>query len=65
VDVVGADVTADDLPVGPDSLESYRVFVAAPPAALEGDSTDVRFQVVDKASGAAVSYDSVFRGPDR
>ncbi|WP_340117593.1 cytochrome c oxidase accessory protein CcoG [Pelagibius sp. 7325] len=65
LDVVGADVTADDLPVGPDSLESYRVFVAAPPAALEGDSTDIRFQVVDKASGTAVSYDSVFRGPDR
>ena len=65
VDVVGNDVTAQNLPVASDSLESFRVFVSAPPASLEDDSTDIRFLVIDQASGATVSYDSVFRGPDK
>ena len=63
LDVVGADVTAEALPVGPDSLESYRVFVSAPRSVLDDDSMDVRFLVIDRASGAQVAYDSVFRGP--
>jgi cytochrome c oxidase accessory protein FixG len=63
LDVVGNEVTADSLQVGPDSLESFRVFVAAPRAALDDDSLDLRFQVVDKRTGEKVSYDSVFRGP--
>jgi len=56
-------VTADALPVGPDSLESYRIFVAAPRAALTDDSLEVRFRITDRATGAQVAYDSVFRGP--
>jgi cytochrome c oxidase accessory protein FixG len=63
LDVVGAAVTADDLRVAPDSLESFRVFVSAPRAALDDSSVDVRFQVTDVATGDRVSYDSVFRGP--
>jgi polyferredoxin len=63
LDVVGADVSADALPVGPDNLESYRVFVSAPRSALDDDSLDVRFLLTDRDSGAQVTYDSVFRGP--
>jgi len=65
LDVVGADATAEGLPVGPDSLASYRVFVAAPRDALSGDSLDLRFRITDKQTGSRVSYDSVFRGPER
>ena len=63
LDIVGADMTAEDLQVGPDSLESFRVFVSAPRTAVTDDSTDVRFLVTDKATGKQVAYDSVFRGP--
>jgi cytochrome c oxidase accessory protein FixG len=63
LDVVGAGATAQSLPVGPDSLASFRVFVAAPRPALESDSVDLRFRVTDKQTGDAVSYESVFRGP--
>jgi cytochrome c oxidase accessory protein FixG len=63
LDVVGAGATAESLPVGPDSLASFRVFVAAPRPALESDSVDLRFRVTDKQTGDAVSYESVFRGP--
>jgi cytochrome c oxidase accessory protein FixG len=47
-----------------DSLGSFRVFLTAPPAALDGGSTPVRFIVTDSADGTEVSYDSVFRGPE-
>jgi cytochrome c oxidase accessory protein FixG len=63
LDVVGADVTAGALAVGPDNLESYRIFVSAPRSALDDDSMDVRFVITDRDSGAQVTYDSVFRGP--
>ncbi len=63
IDVVGADATAADLRVDPDDLESYRVFVSAPRDSLEDDALDLRFVITDKADGAQVTYDSVFRGP--
>ncbi|MGF1592644.1 MAG: cytochrome c oxidase accessory protein CcoG [Kiloniellaceae bacterium] len=63
LDVVGADASADGLRVGPDSLESYRVFVSAPRESLESGSMDLRFLVIEQDSGAQVVYDSVFRGP--
>jgi cytochrome c oxidase accessory protein FixG len=63
IDIVGNDVSAADLQVDPDDLESYRVFVSAPRDSLEDDSVDLRFLITDKADGAQVTYDSVFRGP--
>ncbi|WP_193370232.1 cytochrome c oxidase accessory protein CcoG [Pelagibius marinus] len=63
IDIVGNDVTAADLQVDPDDLESYRVFVSAPRDSLEDDSLDLRFLITDKADGTRVTYDSVFRGP--
>jgi cytochrome c oxidase accessory protein FixG len=63
LDVVGADATADNLQVSPDSLASFRVFVSAPRDVLDDDSIELRFQVVDKQASSRVSYDSVFRAP--
>ena len=63
IDIVGNDVSAADLQVDPDDLESYRVFVSAPRDSLGDDSVDLRFLITDKADGAQVTYDSVFRGP--
>jgi polyferredoxin len=63
LDVVGADATADNLQVGPDSLASFRVFVAVPREALADDSTNLRFKVIDTQAGDQVTYNSIFRGP--
>jgi polyferredoxin len=63
IDIVGTDATAADLQVGPDSLESFRVFVTAPRGALAGSSNDLRFLVIDHSDGKQVTYDTVFRGP--
>jgi len=63
IDIVGAELSAEDLPVGPDSLASFRVFVSAPRASLTETSSDVRFLVIDRDSGEQVAYNSVFRGP--
>jgi len=66
IDVVGRD--AEDvplLPVKPDRLASFRVFVSAPAGELKGESTPITFKIGDTASGLEVSYDAVFRGPRR
>ncbi len=64
IDVVGTAASAERLAVDPDSLASYRVFVTAARDALDDSSVDLRFLVIDRAGGAQVAYDSVFRGPE-
>ena len=52
------------LVVEPDALGTFRVFVRAPRAALEGSSTDLAFSVAEENAGAEAGYDTVFRGPE-
>ena len=65
ISVVGRDEATGDplLTVKADRLASYRVFVSAPTAALDGESTPIDFVARDVDGGAQVTYDAVFRGP--
>ncbi|MEO5336941.1 MAG: cytochrome c oxidase accessory protein CcoG [Magnetospirillum sp. WYHS-4] len=52
-----------ELPARPDMVNSFRIFVTARPDILKGKSTDMAFQIKDKASGQIVSTATVFMGP--
>ena len=60
--VVAAGTDTKALPVGPDSLASFRVFVTARAESLSASAVDVSFRLNDR-DGGETSYDSVFRGP--
>jgi len=47
----------------PDAVTSYRVYVTAPPAAIDGDAVDMTVVLTDRATGAATRHETVFRGP--
>ena len=52
--------------VKPDSLQSYRVLVTAPAAALKGrDSTDIVLVLTEINTHARATYNSIFRGPGK
>ncbi|MBL27440.1 MAG: cytochrome c oxidase accessory protein CcoG [Rhodospirillaceae bacterium] len=62
--VVGAeDVSA--LTVGPDSVGSFRIFVAVPQGTIHHGSKDVEFVITDKATGDEVENETSFKGPRR
>ncbi|MEQ9347649.1 MAG: FixG Ig-like domain-containing protein, partial [Thalassospira sp.] len=52
-----------NLDVAPDRVGSFRVFVAATPATLEGEATPFEFKVTDLETGNSETYDTVFAGP--
>lgn len=52
-----------DLEVAPDRVGSFRVFVAADPDNLQGDSTPFEFTVIDRETGNTETYDTIFAGP--
>ena len=54
-----------ELPVKPDDIGSFRVFVTAPRESAEGKTTDMSFVLTDTQTGAVVDHATVFAGPDR
>jgi len=52
-----------ELPVRPDDVAPFRIFVTAPRAALEGKSTDFDFVLTDNRTGEIVEHATVFAGP--
>ena len=56
---------AVDLSAKPDSVATYRVYVAAPQGALSDDSMPIVFTVREQATGERATYSSVFLGPAR
>ncbi|GAB6051746.1 cytochrome c oxidase accessory protein CcoG [Magnetospira thiophila] len=54
-----------ELPVKADTVGSFKVFVTAGRAGLDGESTDLDFVLTDKETGLSVSNSSVFRAPRR
>ncbi len=56
---------AAELPVRPDDVGSFRVFVRADRSALSGKSTDMTFVLTDTATGESHGHDTVFVGPGR
>ncbi len=53
------------LPVEADSVGTFKVYVAAARADLDGESTDLTFVLTDVATGERLAHDTVFRGPAR
>ena len=49
----------------PDTVATYRLYIAAPRNAVSAESTAVRFHLTDVASGSTADYTSVFLGPRR
>jgi polyferredoxin len=52
-----------ELPVKPDDIGSFRVFVKAPRESLAGKSTDMSFILTDTKTGAVVEHSTPFFGP--
>ena len=53
------------LPVKPDDIGSFRVFVKASRSALDGKSTGFDFLLTDTATGETIEHATVFAGPGR
>jgi len=51
------------LVVGPDSLRSYRIYVAAP--RQKSDTVPIRFVIGRGSEGRVAVHDTTFRGPER
>jgi cytochrome c oxidase accessory protein FixG len=51
--------------VKPDRLQSFRLLVTVPKAALADDAAAIRFILTEINSGTQAAYDSIFRGPER
>ncbi len=56
-------VPTAELPVKPDDIGSFRVFVTAPRKSVEDKSTDMSFVLTDTKTGAVVDHSTPFFGP--
>jgi cytochrome c oxidase accessory protein FixG len=65
IGIAAEPVGAVDLPVEPDDVGSFRVFVAADRAGLAGKSTPLTLVLTDTATGATVEHATIFSGPGR
>jgi cytochrome c oxidase accessory protein FixG len=65
IDVLGFDSSGDRvaLTARPDQVESYRLFVRAPFTALDGESTELRFDLIDAGGVVVDSAKISFMGP--
>ncbi len=61
----GSGAAAARLGAKADSVATYRVYLAAPRAAVGSESVPVVFALRELASGASATYNAVFRGPTR
>jgi cytochrome c oxidase accessory protein FixG len=55
--------TRAELAAKPDAVTTYRVYVSAPPDAVDGEAEDLMMILTDRASGEAARHETVFRGP--
>lgn len=58
-------VESVQLPVASDRVGTFRVYVTAPPAALDGSSTELEFLLTNQATGETIDHDTLFAGPGR
>lgn len=68
VSVIGhasTDPQAVTLPVAPDDVGTFRVFVTAPREQLSGKATDFHFVLTDQDTGEVVEHEAIFSGPGR
>jgi cytochrome c oxidase accessory protein FixG len=67
MDVQGKEVTGETafLTADRDTVESYQIYLRAPADRLTGESMPVTFTLTDPTGGDRVTYESVFRGPQK
>ena len=65
--VVGGeqDVGATVLDAKPDSVATYKIYVAAPRAALAAAIEEVTFTLTNQETGETARHETVFRGPEQ
>jgi len=54
-----------EVPVKPDSVGTFRVYLRAPKSALKQRSKEMSFKLLDKGSGETTLHDTVFYGPGK
>jgi polyferredoxin len=59
------DGAAPVLPIGPDQVAGFRVFVTVPPGAVASEATQLTMVVSDPETGARAVEATAFRGPAR
>jgi cytochrome c oxidase accessory protein FixG len=57
------DSTEVALPVKKDTVGTFRVYVTAPKASLDGKGTDLNFKLVNTATGETLIQEELFAGP--
>ncbi len=65
IGITDEEVPAVDLPVKGDAVGSFRIYVNAPPSALDGRSTDLAFVLENLDTGETLVQESLFAGPGR
>jgi len=65
VEVLGLKARGEEivLPARPDDVTNYRVFVTAPPKAIEDEVETLTMTLRDRVSGESATNQTVFRGP--
>jgi cytochrome c oxidase accessory protein FixG len=66
--VVGQDLADSghaELAARPDTVTAYRIYVTAPPAAVNEASQSLTMALTDRQDGTTVRHETVFRGPER
>jgi cytochrome c oxidase accessory protein FixG len=54
-----------ELPVSPDSVGTFRLFVTAPRSALSSKAVPLTLKVTDTSTGRVMTHDNIFAGPDQ
>ena len=68
VSVVGLDHEGTGpvvLPAAPDSVATYKLYVAAPAGSLDSAIEEITFTLENQATGEIVHHETVFRGPEK
>ncbi|MHA1598280.1 MAG: cytochrome c oxidase accessory protein CcoG [Alphaproteobacteria bacterium] len=70
INIVGYDAVKKwndsiEVPVKPDSVGTFRVYLRAAKGTLTQRSQDMYFELLDKATGETTQHDSVFYGPGK
>ena len=65
IGIVKEGATSATLPVKPDTVGTFRVFVKAPRRSLPEKSMDMNFLLTDQKTGKVYPHETVFAGPGR
>lgn len=59
------DLTSIDLPVKPDTVGTFRIYVTVPASQLKSKAINFDFVLTDRTTGVTTEHDALFAGPDQ